>query len=172
MRKIILLLITTMCFPNLSHAVEEGWKLIFHDEFEGDGQPNWDVWHSEQGFVRNEEYQWYQPDNAYIRDGILTLEGRLDSIPNPNYREGARDWRHNRPYARYSSASINTRKSFSFLYGRLEVRARIPAVVGSWPAIWTLGTSKPWPSCGEIDVMEYYHIKGVPHILANAAWGC
>ena len=42
---------------------------------------------------------------------------------------------------------------------------------GAWPAIWTLGSGIEWPSCGEIDIMECYHIKGIPHILANAAWG-
>ena len=58
-----------------------------------------------------------------------------------------------------------------FLYGRLEVMARIPTAGGSWPAIWTLGRGMPWPSCGEVDVMEYYRIGGKPHILANVAWG-
>lgn len=147
------------------------WKLIFHDEFEKEGEPNWEIWQSEHGFVRNNEYQWYQPQNAYVRNGLLILEGRLDSIPNPRYQAGSHDWRRNRPYAAYSSASINTRNTFNFLYGRLEVRARIPAVVGAWPAIWTLGCDMPWPSCGEIDVMEFYQINGQPHILANAAWG-
>jgi hypothetical protein len=42
---------------------------------------------------------------------------------------------------------------------------------GAWPAIWALGSGMEWPSCGEIDIMEYYRIKGEPHILANAAWG-
>ena len=60
---------------------------------------------------------------------------------------------------------------YSFLYGRLEVCARIPTASGAWPAIWTLGSGMEWPSCGEIDLMEYYHIDGVPHILANVAWG-
>ena len=159
-----------MAISTLQLHAQENWKLIFHDEFDGD-KVNWDVWHSEQGFVRNEEDQWYQPQNARVENGLLVLEARLDSIPNPNYRAGSREWRASRKYAKYSSASINTRGSFSFQYGRMEVRARIPAVVGSWPAIWTLGTTMAWPSCGEIDVMEYYHIKGVPHILANAAWG-
>lgn len=42
---------------------------------------------------------------------------------------------------------------------------------GAWPAIWTLGSSMEWPSCGEIDIMEFYRKHGIPHILANAAWG-
>lgn len=169
MNKILSLLLLLFTFLPAS-AQDNEWELIFHDEFDGT-EVDWNTWHSEKGFVRNEEYQWYQPENAHVENGLLVLEGRLDSIVNPRYNPEARDWRQSRPYAQYSSASINTRGSFSFKYGRLEVRARIPAVVGSWPAIWTLGTSMPWPSCGEIDVMEYYHIKGVPHILANTAWG-
>lgn len=153
----------------IAHSQEE-WTLVFHDEFDGDSV-NWNIWKSEHGFVRNEEHQWYQPQNAFVENGLLVLEGRLDSIPNPRYRKYSNRWQEMRPFAQYSSASINTRGTYSFLYGRLEVRARIPAVMGSWPAIWTLGTQLPWPSCGEIDVMEYYHIDGVPHILANAAWG-
>ena len=42
---------------------------------------------------------------------------------------------------------------------------------GAWPAIWALGSGMEWPSCGDIDIMEYYRIKGDPDILANAAWG-
>lgn len=57
------------------------------------------------------------------------------------------------------------------MYGRFEVRARIPVGKGAWPAIWTLGSSMEWPSCGEIDIMEFYRKHGIPHILANAAWG-
>lgn len=151
--------------------MSKDWQMVWHDEFEGSGPLNTDIWEAERGFVRNEEYQWYQQKNAYRQDGVLVLEGRLDSIPNPRYREGSNRWQENRPYAKYSSASVNTRRSYSFLYGRMEVRARIPAVIGSWPAIWLLGTKGEWPSNGEIDVMEYYHVNGKPHILANAAWG-
>lgn len=146
-------------------------ELVWHDEFEVDGSVDSAKWNFEHGFVRNHEYQWYQEENAYVKDGILILEGRLDSIVNPRYDMESRNWKHNRAYARYTSASINTRGKFSFRYGRLEVRARIPAVVGSWPAIWTLGNDMPWPSNGEIDVMEYYHVGGEPTILANLAWG-
>ena len=163
--------ITLLLFLFSSSVSAQDWQLVWHDEFDGTGPLNTDIWHAEHGFVRNEEYQWYQEQNAYRHDGILVLEGRLDSIPNPRYQAGSRSWQRNRPFARYSSASVNTRGTYSFLYGRMEVRARIPAVCGAWPAIWTLGDKMPWPSNGEIDIMEYYQINGTPHILANAAWG-
>ena len=152
-------------------TTDETWQLVWQDEFNGSGEFDKEKWQPEVGFVRNEEDQWYQAENAYLQNGLLVIEGRIDSIPNPRYNPNRNDWRSKRPYAKYSSASINTRKSFSFCYGRMEIRARIPAVNGSWPAIWTLGTQREWPSNGECDVMEFYHIKGKPHILANAAWG-
>ena len=98
-------------------ASAQDWQLVWHDEFDGTGPLNTEVWKAEHGFVRNEEYQWYQEQNAYRQDGILVLEGKLDSIPNPRYQAGSRSWQRNRPYARYSSASVNTRGTYSFLYG-------------------------------------------------------
>ncbi|MCM1347055.1 MAG: glycoside hydrolase family 16 protein [Bacteroides sp.] len=162
--------------------MDDSWQLVWSDEFDGAGSFDTEKWQAENGFVRNEEYQWYQSDNAYRHGGMLILEARIDSVPNPRYtgmpnaeedtwKKGGRHWQTERQFARYTSASVNTRGKFSFLYGRMEVRARIPAVVGSWPAIWTLGDNMEWPSCGEIDIMEYYHVDNQPHILANAAWG-
>ena len=169
MGRILLLIgMLVVCSQRMSG---QDWELVWHDEFDVDGVVDKEKWGFEHGFVRNHEYQWYQEDNAYIKDGILMLEGRLDSVANPRYDSDSRNWKQSREYAKYTSASINTRGKFSFKYGRLEVRARIPAVMGSWPAIWTLGNDMPWPSNGEIDVMEYYHVGGVPHILANMAWG-
>ena len=157
--------------PSLS-AQQSGWKLIWNEEFDTDGPYNREVWEAEQGFVRNHEAQWYQEDNAYQKNGCLVIEARKEKRKNPTYKsEGRRDWRSEREYIEYTSSSLTTRRSFSFLYGRLEVRAKIPTAGGAWPAIWLLGKDMPWPSCGEIDVMEYYRIKDVPHILANAAWG-
>lgn len=71
----------------------------------------------------------------------------------------------------YTSASVNTAEKKEFLYGRVEVRAKIPTAGGAWLAIWLLGRGMDWPSNGEIDMMEYYRRQGVPHILANACWG-
>ena len=150
----------------------EEWTLVWNQEFDTDGSYDNTVWDAEHGFVRNHEAQWYQEDNAYQQNGCLVIEARKEQKPNPMYTtSGRRDWRRQREFIDYTAASLTTRKSFSFLYGRLEVRAKIPTAGGAWPAIWLLGKDMPWPSCGEIDVMEYYRIGGVPHILANAAWG-
>ena len=147
------------------------WTMVWHDEFDGTGPFDETKWTSEEGFRRNEEDQWYQAANSNRENGLLVIEAKLDSIPNPRYNPQSKNVFEQRPYAKYSSGSINTRGKYTFLYGQMEVRARIPAVMGAWPAIWTLGVKHPWPSCGEIDIMEYYQYKGVPTVLANAAWG-
>lgn len=154
-----------------SPAKIPGMKLVWADEFNSIGQPDAKNWKFENGFVRNEELQWYQEKNAVCTNGLLIIESRREEIPNPNYQAGSRNWKTKREYAHYTSASINTRGMKDWLYGRFEVRVRIDTAMGSWPAIWTLGTNNPWPSNGEIDIMEFYRVKGVPTILANVAWG-
>ncbi len=172
MSRIVLLLSFALAFPMMVVA-QDSWKLIWSDEFNIDGPYNSGVWTPEKGFVRNHEDQWYQGENAFCQNGCLVIEARREKRENPMYTgmANSNDWRRNRKYIEYTSASLTTRRSFSFTYGRMEVRARIPTVGGAWPAIWLLGNDMEWPSCGEIDVMEYYRINGVPHILANACWG-
>lgn len=148
-----------------------GMKLVWAEEFNTTGKTNSEYWKYEKGFVRNEELQWYQEENAVCTDGVLIIEGRCEEIPNPNYKVGSQNWKTNREIAHYTSSSINTRGLKQWLYGRFEVRAKIDTAMGSWPAIWTLGTEKHWPSIGEIDLMEFYRVDGVPTILANVAWG-
>ena len=99
------------------------------------------------------------------------IEGRKEKLPNPGYRQGSTDWRTSRDFIEYTSSSIQTRGKKQWMYGRFEIRARIDTALGAWPAIWTLGIEKQWPSNGEIDIMEFYRIKGIPTILANFAWG-
>jgi beta-glucanase (GH16 family) len=148
----------------------EGYKLVWNDEFNAKGKPDAANWDYEKGFVRNEELQWYQPENATIANGVLVIDGKREEVKNPSYEAGARDWRRNREYAHYTAASINTRGKKEFQYGIIEVRAKIDTALGMWPAIWTLGVSKRWPANGEVDIMEYYRVEGKPAILANAAW--
>lgn len=152
----------------------DGMELVWHDEFDIDGRPGPD-WSYEKGFVRNQELQWYQEDNCFVENGTLVLEARRDTVVNPAYdpEAPAFDWRKSRPYAAYTSGSVNTRESFTYKYGKLVVRAKISVAKGCWPAIWTLGNQLGWPACGEVDLMEYYLAseEDVPTILANVAWG-
>jgi len=148
-----------------------GMRLVFSDEFNYTSTPDSSVWSYETGFKRNQELQWYQSDNAYCKNGCLVIEGRKETRPNTNYREGSSDWRTSRKAIQYTSASIQTAGKKSWLFGRFEIRARIDTATGSWPAIWTLGSDREWPSCGEIDLMEFYRPEGIPTILANVAWG-
>ncbi len=169
-RGVIALLIWS--FPFHFDVKAQDWKLVWSDEFNTEGKLDPSVWNFEQGYARNEEAQWYQSDNAYCKDGLLVIEARKEqNRKNPGYVVGSSDWRKGREFVEYSSSSVTTAGKKEFLYGRFEVRARIPVAKGAWPAIWTLGSNMEWPSCGEIDIMEYYQIKGIPHILANAAWG-
>lgn len=156
-------------FPVLVKGQKE-YRMVWSDEFEVDGRPSKD-WTFERGFKRNQELQWYQLQNAWVKDGCLVIEGRKEHHKNPLYEAGSSDWRKNREFIEYTSSSLTTRLGFQFLYGRVEVRAKIPVASGSWPAIWLLGNKWEWPQNGEIDMMEYYIKDGVPSILANACWG-
>jgi len=148
----------------------KGYELIWAEEFEGGEAPDPSYWSFEEGFKRNNEMQWYQPDNAKVSDGLLVIEGRREQVKNINFDPSSSDWRKNREYAEYTSSSINTRGKVEFQYGVVEVRAKIDTASGMWPAIWTLGISRPWPANGEIDIMEFYMVDKQPTILANAAW--
>ena len=142
-------------------------ELVWSDEFDGSGPLDPTKWTFEEGFQRNEELQWYQAENAFREDGVLVIEGRRESRPNPTHEPGSNDWRTRRPTIEYTSASVITAGLFDWQYGRLEVRAKVTNATGTWPAIWTLGVDCEWPSSGEVDVMENYDQK----ILANFAWG-
>ncbi len=143
------------------------WQLVWADEFDRDGRPDSAKWDFEVGFVRNQEAQWYQPENAWCENGLLVIEARRESVSNPRYQAGSRDWKRSRKAAEYTSACLRTRGLHSWQYGRFEMRARIDTRPGLWPAFWMLGTTGPWPACGEIDIMEYYRGR----LLANVAWG-
>lgn len=147
--------------------VKEGYRLVWADEFNQNGKPDPANWKHELGFVRNQELQWYQADNAWCEDGKLIIEARKENKPNPNYKADAKDWKYNRENIAYTSSSIKTVGLQSWQYGRFIMRGKIDVSDGLWPAWWTLGTAGEWPSNGEIDIMEYYKGK----ILANIAIG-
>lgn len=140
--------------------------LVWRAEFEEEGRPDTTQWRYETGFVRNRELQWYQRENAQVKNGHLVIEARREEVPNSHYDPDSDHWREERRVARYTSASLTARDSFAIKYGRVEVRARIQAEPGLWPAIWTVGLNRGWPEGGEIDIMEYYQNS----ILANFCW--
>ncbi|RZK47666.1 MAG: glycoside hydrolase family 16 protein [Pedobacter sp.] len=157
----------------LGSAAEEkeysklGYKLVWADEFNKDGKVDSTKWKFEKGFVRNQELQWYQEDNAWQENGVLVIEARKENKPNPKYKEDSKHWASSRKNIEYSSASINTGGKHSWQYGRFVMRGKIDISDGLWPAWWTLGVKNQWPSNGEIDIMEYYKKK----LLANIAIG-
>ena len=128
-----------------------GRLLLWSDEFDSDNI-NTEIWGFEQGYIRNNEKQYYVSDekNAYVSDSILHIVALKDN-----------------PYSGYewSSASLdsqlNEKKGFSYGYGLIEIKARCTtAYSGVWPAFWSRGASQPgegWPMCGEIDIGELFY---------------
>ena len=144
---------------------KDGYTLVWADEFNKNGRPDSSNWNYESGFVRNEELQWYQPENAICQDGLLVIEAKKENRPNPRYQQGSNDWRRKWPTINYTSSCLLTKGKKTWQYGRFEMKARIDISKGIWPAWWTLGVEKGWPGNGEIDIMEYY--RGM--LLANIA---
>ncbi|WP_025145443.1 family 16 glycosylhydrolase [Pedobacter jeongneungensis] len=153
-------------YPKPPALLANGYKLVWAEEFNSNGAPNPANWTYELGFERNEEYQWYQRENAWYEKGKLILEAKREKKANPNFKEGSSDWKKKRREADYTSASIKTQGLHSWLYGRFVMRGKIDIRDGIWPAWWTLGTKGSWPATGEIDIMEYYRKK----LLANIAF--
>lgn len=124
----------------------ENWELVWSDEFETDGAPDTSIWTYDIGDWGwgNNELQYYTVDrreNARIENGSLIIEARKNDLDYP-----------------WTSARLTTRGKVSFLYGRIEFRAKIPVEKGNWAAGWTLGDDYrdelSWPYCGEIDILE------------------
>lgn len=132
------------------------YKLIWQDLFEKDGLPNPDIWTYETGGhgFGNGEQQYYTDSlqNAFVKDGLLHIVAKKET-----YKTNA-----------YTSAKLITYGKKQMQYGKIEVMAKLPLGAGTWPAIWLLPNSfkegKPWPLCGEIDLMEHVgHNPGVIH---------
>ncbi|MDQ6903797.1 MAG: family 16 glycosylhydrolase [Bacteroidota bacterium] len=121
--------------------------LFWSDEFNTDGPPDplkwgYDIGNGSNGWGNSElEYYTNRPENAVVQNGSL----KITAI------------RENYSGSPFTSARLLSKDKFDFTYGKVEVRAKLPAAVGTWPAIWMLGsnfTTVPWPGCGEIDIME------------------
>lgn len=139
---------------------EETWELVWADEFDGTGSPDTTRWAYDLGDGcpavcgwGNNEQQYYTIDtlNARLHHGFLVIEARKDSSKG-------------KPF---TSARLVTRGKAEWLYGRFEIRAKLPSGRGTWPAIWMLPGEKKygnWPGSGEIDIMEHVgYDPGVVH---------
>jgi len=116
--------------------------LAWEDNFDVAGAPNSANWTYDLGAGGwgNNELQTYtnNAENVIVEDGFLKITARANG-------------------GGYTSARLKSEGLFDFTYGRVEVRAKLPAAIGTWPAIWMLGAdyqTNTWPACGEIDIME------------------
>lgn len=124
----------------------EKWSVVWSDEFDYEGIPDTSKWTYDVGNWGwgNAELQYYtenRTENARVEDGNLIIEARKNDLGYP-----------------WTSARLTTRGKQSFLYGRIEFRAKVPSGKGNWAAGWTLGDDYvdelSWPYCGEIDILE------------------
>ena len=141
--------------------------LIWADEFDAPGAPAPAKWGYDGGAGGwgNNELQYYtnRLDNAFVSNGTLKIVSKSESYSG----------------SAYTSARLLSKNKFSFKYGKIEVMAKLPTGVGTWPAAWMLGdnfTSVGWPSCGEIDIMEHRgselnKIFGTVHYLGHSGSG-
>jgi len=129
-------------------AVTVELALIWSDEFNTAGAPNSAKWGYDigtgSGGWGNNEIQYYtnRTENATVANGVLKITAIKENFSGSTF----------------TSARLLTKGKFSFQYGKVEVRAKLPSGVGTWPAIWMLGdniSTVGWPACGEIDIMEH-----------------
>lgn len=137
-------------------------NLVWSDEFDGTGAINATKWHHQiqipaGGNWYNGEVQHYtnQLTNSSVNGGFLNIVAKKEPYTSQGYTK------------QYTSARLNSK--FAFLYGRVDIRAKIPTNQGTWPALWLLGKNinedggffdaqfgtTGWPACGEIDIMEH-----------------
>lgn len=141
-------------------AAPAGWNLVWSDEFGGDAidQAKWDfdigngfyAYDANQwvGGWGNNELQYYtrDPDNAFVKDGLLHIRAVKESLHNCGYTS-----------ARMKSRKKDGGSLFNRTYGRFEFRAKLPVGRGVWPAIWMLPQAEKygsWAASGEIDILE------------------
>ncbi len=148
--RVVHILIIAICLTSCSNSKQPSngtkMKLIWSDEFNYKGLPDSSKWGYNTGGNGwgNNELQYYTEKDtltAKVENGHLMIIARKQKKEN---RE-------------YISARLLTKNKFDFKYGRVEIRAKTPAAVGTWPAVWMLGNNIDtvgWPASGETDILE------------------
>ena len=119
---------------------------IWSDEFNINGVPDPSKWTYDLGANNgwgNSEQEYYtnRPSNVSVQNGVLKITATKESYNGSSY----------------TSARIKSQGLYAFTYGRIEISAKLPSALGTWPALWMLGsdiTNTAWPACGEMDIME------------------
>lgn len=146
-------------------AKADDWRLVWSDEFDKARLPDFTKWGYETGFIRNHEKQFYaraRQENTRVENSMPIIEARKENYATNGTRTTSSSKVRARSsrtpqQANYTSASLTTHRKAAWNYGRIVVRAKLPAGRGTWPVIWTLGANIDqvgWPACGEIDIME------------------
>ena len=160
----VLAYIDDILYLNTEDTGPEFNTLVWSDEFNGTGALDASKWYHQTEFPVgtswfNGEIQHYtnRTDNSYMSGGSLHLVAKKESFNDQGVTK------------EYTSARLNSK--FAFTYGRVEIRAKLPSGVGTWPALWMLGQNitengaywetqgfgtTGWPACGEIDIMEHW----------------
>lgn len=119
---------------------------LWSDEFNTNGVPDSLKWGYDLGAGGwgNNESQFYtsRAENVIVSNGTLKIKTLKESYQGSNY----------------TSTRMLSKGKFSFKYGKIEFRAKLPSGGGTWPALWMLGDNigtVSWPACGEIDIMEH-----------------
>lgn len=142
--------------------VDKGWAFesipFWSDEFDAKGAPDPSKWGYDiggSGWGNNElEYYTNSTKNSSVDSGKLSISVLKEYFGGKNY----------------TSARLTTQGKCDFLYGRVEVKAKLPSGKGTWPAIWMLPTDwvyGGWPNSGEIDIME--HVGYDPNVIHISA---
>ena len=127
---------------------------VWADEFDGTAvsATNWKFDTGNNGGWGNHEWENYQVANATVGGGVLAITARKE------YLNGS--WQ-------YTSARLKTRNLQDFRFGKIEARIKMPLGRGLWPGFWMLGSNetaaRPWPLCGEMDIMEHVNADNVTH---------
>ncbi|WP_190809385.1 family 16 glycosylhydrolase [Flagellimonas sp. S3867] len=154
--------------------------LVWSDEFEDDGPINKEKWFQQTKLPPGGSWwggliQHYtdRDDNSHVKDGLLNIVAKKQEFHDQG------------EVKQFTSARLNSK--FAFTYGRVEVRAKLPEGVGTWPAIWMLNKNinedgaywqkqgfgeVNWPICGEIDILEHWgknqdYVQSAVHTAAS-----
>jgi len=147
--------------------ISDDWELVWADEFEGDSI-NTTNWSHETNCAGggNNELQCYtdRPENSFVEDGKLVIVAREETFSGPALTDDDPNFDPDDTSVTrdFTSARLRTKDKADWLYGRIEVRARMPEGQGLWPAIWMLPTDYVyggWPLSGEIDIFEAVNIN-------------